>query len=172
MEDATQERIDAGDGLLTLVSSGGLTAEHLPDGIHPGDGGHLLWPRSSVPRCGPLEAGGEPENEEDLGVRPGGRRSVEVQSSRSRNPTTAPGSISRSSAVQIWPAVFGALVDAAAGRLEGDHAYITIDAVRRIAAGRVGDDWDERFAGMLGYAQRKGWIDETGNTVQAHMEYA
>ena len=68
--------------------------------------------------------------------------------------------------------VFGALVDAAAGRLEADHAYITIDAVRRLAAGRVADDWDDRFAGMLGYAQSKGWIDDTGNMIQAHIEYA
>jgi hypothetical protein len=68
--------------------------------------------------------------------------------------------------------VFGALVDAAAGRLEADHAYITIDAVRRLAAGRVTDDWDDRFAGMLGYAQSKGWIDDTGNMIQAHIEYA
>jgi hypothetical protein len=70
------------------------------------------------------------------------------------------------------PRVFGALVDAAAGRLEGDHAYITIDAVRRLAAGRVGDDWDSRFDGMLDYARSKGWIDDTGNMIQAHIEYA
>ena len=67
--------------------------------------------------------------------------------------------------------VFGALVDAAAGRLEGDHALVTIDAVRRMAAGRVGDDWADRFAGMLTYAQGQGWIDDTGNAIQAHIEY-
>ena len=67
--------------------------------------------------------------------------------------------------------VFGALVDAAAGRLEGDHALITIDAVRRLAAGRVADDWDTRFEAMLGYARTKGWIDDTGNAIQAHVEY-
>ena len=67
--------------------------------------------------------------------------------------------------------VFGALVDGAAGRLEGDHALVTIDAVRRMAAGRVGDDWDDRFAGMLGHAKSKGWIDDSGNAIQAHIEY-
>lgn len=66
--------------------------------------------------------------------------------------------------------VFGALVDAAAGRLEGDHALITVDAVRRMAAGRVGDDWDARFDGMLDYARTKGWIDDTGHAIQAHIE--
>ena len=67
--------------------------------------------------------------------------------------------------------VFGALVDAAAGRLEGGHALITIDSVRRMAAGRVADDWGDRFDGMLGYARTKGWIDETGSSIQAHIEY-
>ena len=67
--------------------------------------------------------------------------------------------------------VFGALVDAAAGRLEGEHALITIDSVRRMAAGRVADDWGDRFDGMLGYARTKGWIDETGSSIQAHIEY-
>ncbi|GMU80000.1 MAG: hypothetical protein AMXMBFR46_27880 [Acidimicrobiia bacterium] len=66
--------------------------------------------------------------------------------------------------------VFGALVDAAAGRLEGDHALVTVDAVRRLAAGRVGPDWDARFDGMLSYAAGKGWIDDTGNAIQAHIE--
>jgi hypothetical protein len=67
--------------------------------------------------------------------------------------------------------VYGALVDAAAGRLENDDALITIDSVRRMAAGRVADDWDDRFDGMLGYARSKSWIDDTNNAVRAHIEY-
>ena len=51
------------------------------------------------------------------------------------------------------------------------HALITIDAVRRMAAGRVGDDWDARFDAMLDYARTKGWIDDTDNAIQAHVEY-
>src|SRR5205085_4864029 len=65
--------------------------------------------------------------------------------------------------------VFGALVDAAAGRLEGDDAFITIDAVRRMAAGRVQPDWDDELGAMLGYARSKGWIDETGNAIRAYV---
>jgi hypothetical protein len=71
-----------------------------------------------------------------------------------------------------WGLVFGALVDAAAGRLEGEDAFVTIDAVRRMAAGRVGADWDVRFVAMLGYARTKGWIDEGGNAIQAHVEWS
>lgn len=67
--------------------------------------------------------------------------------------------------------LFGALVDAAAGRLEGSDAWIALDAVRRMAAGRVAPDWDERFDAMLEYARTKGWLDEAAHTVRAHVEW-
>ena len=72
--------------------------------------------------------------------------------------------------------VFGALVDAAAGRLEGDEAqsyqaWITVDAVRRMAAGRVGPGWAEEFDGMLAFAASKGWMDPNGASIQAHVEW-
>jgi len=70
-----------------------------------------------------------------------------------------------------WALVFGAMVDAAAGRLEGDEAFVTIDAVRRMAKGRVADTWDADFEAMLGYAKSKGWIDEGGNAITAHIEW-
>ena len=70
-----------------------------------------------------------------------------------------------------WGLVFGALVDAAAGRLEADDAFITIDAVRRMAKGRVSPDWDGQFVAMLEYARTKGWIDEGGIAIQAHVEW-
>ena len=66
--------------------------------------------------------------------------------------------------------VFGALVDAAAGRLEGEDACIAVDAVRRLAAGRVGPDWPRDFAAMLDHAAAKGWLDETGSTIRANIE--
>lgn len=43
IEEAAQARIDAGDTRLTLVSGDGVLApSHLPDGIHPGDDGHVI----------------------------------------------------------------------------------------------------------------------------------
>jgi lysophospholipase L1-like esterase len=43
VEEVAAARIGAGDGRLHLVSGDGvLTAEHLADGIHPGDEGHRL----------------------------------------------------------------------------------------------------------------------------------
>jgi len=75
--------------------------------------------------------------------------------------------------------VFGALVDAAAGRLELESdppdarpdAWITVDAVRRMAKGEVGPDWDEQFAAMLDFARAEGWLDENGNAIRAHVEW-
>lgn len=67
--------------------------------------------------------------------------------------------------------VYGALIHAAAGRLEDGQGLIAIDAVRRLSAGRVGDDWDRRFDAMLGHARTRGWIDETNNAIQAHIDY-
>ena len=51
-----------------------------------------------------------------------------------------------------------------------DDVLIEVDAVRRLAAGRVGPAWESAFAGMLAYAGRKGWLDESGTRVQAHVE--
>jgi hypothetical protein len=67
--------------------------------------------------------------------------------------------------------VFGALVDAAAGRLEGDDAWITVDAIRRLASARVEPGWDDEFSAMLDYARTKGWLDEATHALQAHIEW-
>ena len=67
--------------------------------------------------------------------------------------------------------VFGALVDAAAGRLDGDDAWITLDAVRRWAGGRVGPGWDDDLARMVEYARGKGWVDDSAHAIRAHVEW-
>jgi hypothetical protein len=68
-------------------------------------------------------------------------------------------------------AVGHALVDADAGRVDGDDAFVDIGAVRQLAAGRVGESWAEDFEKMLTYARSKGWLDESGNAIQAHVEW-
>ena len=67
----------------------------------------------------------------------------------------------------------GAALPADVGRLlpSGD-ALIEIGAVRRLAAGQVPDGWDADFAAMVGYAKSKGWLDEGGEAIQAHIEWA
>jgi hypothetical protein len=70
-----------------------------------------------------------------------------------------------------WGMLFGALVHDAAGRLEGEHAWIAVDAVRRMAQGRVGPEWDSRLDAMLAYARSKDWLDPNGNAIRAHVEW-
>ncbi|GAA5051614.1 hypothetical protein HNP84_006419 [Thermocatellispora tengchongensis] len=51
-------------------------------------------------------------------------------------------------------------------------AEIDIGWVRSAAvgAGGVGGDWADRFAAMLAYAGRKGWLTADGRRVRAHVE--
>jgi hypothetical protein len=64
-----------------------------------------------------------------------------------------------------------ALVDADVGRVADEHVFVDIGAVRRMAAGWVGESWAADFEKMLAYARSKGWVDESGNAIQAHVEW-
>ncbi len=46
---------------------------------------------------------------------------------------------------------------------------VAVSWVRAQAAGRTAAHWDERFAGMLGYAQSKGWLSQDGDAIAAHV---
>jgi 2,5-diketo-D-gluconate reductase A len=50
------------------------------------------------------------------------------------------------------------------------HVVVRIDAVRRLAAGQVGADWDEQFDGMIAYAAKKGWVTADGDAILAHVD--
>jgi len=65
-------------------------------------------------------------------------------------------------------AVVAAMGDWAAGGGDG-HIWVRQDAVRRAAAGRVGDGWQADFDGMVGYAASKGWLNPAGDAIQAHV---
>lgn len=65
----------------------------------------------------------------------------------------------------------GRLRDAGLGELLGDgHVLVPVDAVRRYADGRVGPTWERDLAGMVAYAERKGWTDAAGTRIRAHIE--
>ncbi len=64
----------------------------------------------------------------------------------------------------------GALESAGVGRMDGDEALVAVDAVRRMAEGRVGAGWEGDFAGMLDFAEGKGWIADEGRSIRAHVE--
>ena len=65
-----------------------------------------------------------------------------------------------------------ALGAAGVGRLgEGGAAFVAVDAVRRLAAGRVADGWDDEFGKMVDFARSRGWLDAAGEAIQAHIEW-
>ena len=55
--------------------------------------------------------------------------------------------------------------------LPSGEAMIETSAVRRMARGGVPEGWDDEFAAMLKYAESKGWLDESGGSIQAHVEW-
>ena len=63
------------------------------------------------------------------------------------------------------------LADHQAGRREGDDVWVQVEAVRRLAAGRVGVTWERDFAAMLEFARDKGWLDASGKAIRAHVEW-
>lgn len=61
--------------------------------------------------------------------------------------------------------------EAGLGELLPDgHLLVPVDAIRRYANGNVGPTWERDLAGMIAYAVRKGWTDESGTRVRAHIE--
>lgn len=59
------------------------------------------------------------------------------------------------------------------GREAGDdHVWVRLSALERWAGDAADDQWRAGFDGMVRYASSKGWLDETGEFVQAHIERA
>jgi hypothetical protein len=58
------------------------------------------------------------------------------------------------------------------GRRDGDDVWVQIEAVRGLAAGRVGAGWESDFAAMLAFARDKGWLDPSGTAIRAHVEWS
>jgi hypothetical protein len=51
-------------------------------------------------------------------------------------------------------------------------AWIGVEAVRNLAGAAASvPGWDDDFAAMLAYARTKGWLDDAGTEIQAHVEY-
>jgi len=54
------------------------------------------------------------------------------------------------------------------GRVDGDHVWL--DRGWLETHGRPADpDWARAFAGMIGYAEKSGWVDDSG-AIRAHIE--
>lgn len=58
------------------------------------------------------------------------------------------------------------------GRLDpdGEHAWLSVEALRQAAVGRVDPGWEARFDAMVAQAADHGWVDEAQAAVRAHIE--
>lgn len=71
----------------------------------------------------------------------------------------------------------GALADMASGPLcrpddDGEHVWLDIAEARSAGASSSTDaDWPSKFDGMIAYATSKGWTDEAGTHVRAHIQH-
>ena len=58
------------------------------------------------------------------------------------------------------------------GRIEGEHAFLDIEALRALARVTSSCTWDARFDQAMEYAREHGWTDVTGASVRAHVTSA
>jgi hypothetical protein len=57
------------------------------------------------------------------------------------------------------------------GDLDGDHMWISVDVVRKLALYSTAQGWDVDFAAMVDYAGSKGWLDPTGERIRGHIDW-
>jgi hypothetical protein len=51
-----------------------------------------------------------------------------------------------------------------------DHAWLRVDALKAAAVeAGVPDGWENGFDAMIRYATSRGWVDESGERVRAHV---
>ncbi|MFE5700379.1 flavin reductase family protein [Rhodococcus koreensis] len=50
------------------------------------------------------------------------------------------------------------------------HVWLSVSALHGLAGRGRGPEWAEKFAGMLDYANRKGWCSSDGHAVRAHVD--
>ncbi|QRP42836.1 hypothetical protein [Amycolatopsis sp. FDAARGOS 1241] len=56
------------------------------------------------------------------------------------------------------------------GRVDGTHVWLDIEVLKAFGPVPRNESWTERFAAAMAYAAGKGWTDETGRLVRAHVE--
>lgn len=53
---------------------------------------------------------------------------------------------------------------------DGSHLWLDVAACRTVGVAEQGDDWGDAYDGMIAYATSKGWTNEAGTHVRAHIE--
>ncbi len=54
-------------------------------------------------------------------------------------------------------------------REDGTHLWFPIASLREMARMPRDPSWPDRFDAMIRFAASKGWVDETGSRVRAHL---
>jgi len=55
------------------------------------------------------------------------------------------------------------------GHVDGEHVWLDIPLLKALSPLADDAEWAEGFDGVMKYAESKGWIDETGTRVRAHI---
>jgi hypothetical protein len=58
-----------------------------------------------------------------------------------------------------------------AGTVDDDHVWVDVEVVRRLALLCTTEAWDDEFAAMVDYARTRGWLDDGGTRIRAHIEW-
>ena len=53
---------------------------------------------------------------------------------------------------------------------DGEHVWLDVAACRSIGMASLGTGWAEGFDAMVDFAASRGWTDEDGRRVRAHIE--
>lgn len=55
---------------------------------------------------------------------------------------------------------------------DAGHVWLNADALHAAGAPNPADpEWEEGFRAMIAYASSRGWLDEDGHSLAAHIEY-
>jgi hypothetical protein len=55
------------------------------------------------------------------------------------------------------------------GRVDGEHVWLDIPLLKALSPLANDAAWAEGFDGVMSYAESKGWIDDAGTHVRAHI---
>src|SRR4051812_30649194 len=56
------------------------------------------------------------------------------------------------------------------GSVDRDHVWLDIGLLKGLSPLAHDPEWDHGFDGVMEYARSKGWIDDTGKRVRAHIQ--
>ena len=68
------------------------------------------------------------------------------------------------------PSLEGRLATVGVARVD-EHAWVRVDALRRLAGSAATPAWEESLEAMLEFARSRGWVDDETDSVRAHVEH-